>query len=87
MPTMRVSEHPEFDPDSSLDFPHWDQVVGDAMRALALEALGEARLAAELTRKPGGEGDWIKGIAAGAHRILNVIADHAEIPVPDESVV
>jgi hypothetical protein len=87
MPTMRVSEHPEFDPDFSLDFAHWDQVVGDAMRALALEALGDARLAAELTRKPGGESDWMKGVAAGAHRILNVIADHAEIPVPTECVV
>ena len=87
MPTMRVSEHPEFDPDFSLDFPHWDQVVGDAMRTLALEALGEARLARELTHKPGGGSDWMKGVAAGAHRILNVIADHAEIPIPNESVV
>jgi hypothetical protein len=75
MPTMRVSEHPEFDPDFSLDFPHWDQVVDDGIRALAPAALAEARLAAALTRKPGGESDWMKGVAAGLHRILNVIAD------------
>ena len=87
MPTMRVSEHPEFDPDFSLDFPHWDQVVDDGIRALALAALTEARLAVALTRKPGGESDWMKGVAAGAHRILNVIADHAEIPVPTEYLV
>ncbi|MAF10217.1 hypothetical protein CMK11_07185 [Candidatus Poribacteria bacterium] len=86
MPTMRVSEHPEFDP-ASLDFPHWDQVIDEVMRTLALEALGEARLAAELTHRPGGKSDWMKGVAAGAHRLLNVIADDAEIPVPDESVV
>ena len=87
MPTMRVSEHPEFDPDFSLDFPHWDQVVDDGIRALALAALAEARLAAALTREPGGESDWMKGVAAGSHRILNVIADHADIPVPTEYLV
>jgi|GEM_PF-6416224 hypothetical protein len=58
MLTMKVSEHPEFDPNSPLEFPHWDQVVGDTVRELVLAAVQEADVACQLIGSPGWEGIW-----------------------------